>query len=279
MVRHLRTNLFLQLWVLALGAVLAVFLTSCDVNDGIQTGQLRVTMTDAPADYDAVYVDVQRVLVHKNASVEPDTSGEGSTGDAGWITLSDDPTRVDLLTLRNGNEITLGETELETGTYSQLRLILGSGNEVVVNGQSHSLQTPSAQQTGIKLNINADIEDGETYSLLVDFDAGRSVVETGSGNYLLKPVLRAANLEATGSISGTIQPADVQTGVWAISGDDSLSTWTDEEGLFTLLGVAPGTYEVQFRPEGDQYSDSTRTGIEVDAQEETDLGTITLEQK
>lgn len=279
MVRQLRTNLFLQLWVLALGAVLAVFLTSCDVNDGMQTGQLQVTMTDAPADYDAVYVDIQRVLVHKNANVEPDTSEEESSGDAGWVTLSDEPMRIDLLTLRNGNEITLGETELETGTYSQLRLILGSDNEVVVDGQSHSLQTPSAQQTGIKLNINADIEDGETYSLLVDFDAGRSVVETGNGNYLLKPVLRAANLEATGSISGSIQPADVRTGVWAISGDDSLSTWTDDEGSFTLLGVAPGTYEVQFRPEGDQYADSTRTGIEVDAQEETDLGTIALEEK
>lgn len=279
MVRQLRTNLFLQLWVLALGAVLAVFLTSCDVNDGMQTGQLQVTMTDAPADYDAVYVDIQRVLVHKNANVEPDTSEEESSRDAGWVTLSDEPMRIDLLTLRNGNEITLGETELETGTYSQLRLILGSDNEVVVDGQSHSLQTPSAQQTGIKLNINADIEDGETYSLLVDFDAGRSVVETGNGNYLLKPVLRAANLEATGSISGSIQPADVRTGVWAISGDDSLSTWTDDEGSFTLLGVAPGTYEVQFRPEGDQYADSTRTGIEVDAQEETDLGTIALEEK
>lgn len=279
MVKQLRTNLFLQLWVLALAAVLAVFLTSCDVNDGMQTGQLKVTMTDAPADYEAVYVDVQRVLVHKNANVEPDTSGEESAGDAGWITLSDEPMRIDLLTLRNGNEITLGETELETGTYSQLRLILGSDNEVVVNGQSHSLRTPSARQTGIKLNINADIENGETYTLLVDFDAGRSVVETGNGNYLLKPVLRAANLEATGSISGSVQPADVRTGVWAIAGDDSLSTWTDEEGSFTLLGVAPGTYEIQFRPEGDQYADSTQTGIEVNAKEETDLGTITLKQK
>lgn len=279
MLKQLRTNLFFQLWALALGAVLAVFLTSCGVNDGVQTGQLRVTMTDAPADYDAVYVDVQRVLVHKNASVEPDTGGEGNSGDAGWITLSDQPTRIDLLTLRNGNEITLGETELETGTYSQLRLILGSDNEVVVNGQPHSLQTPSARQTGIKLNINANIEEGQTYSLLVDFDAGRSVVETGNGNYLLKPVLRAVNLEATGSISGSIQPAEVLTGIWAISGEDSLSTWTDEDGSFTLLGIAPGTYQVQFRPEDDQYADSTRNGIEVDAKEETDLGTIVLRQK
>lgn len=38
----------------------------------------------------------------------------------------------------------LGEAELEEGTCSQIRLVLGDNNELVVNGESYPLQTPSA---------------------------------------------------------------------------------------------------------------------------------------
>lgn len=256
----------------------AFIITGCDVNDSTvdETGQLSVQLTDAPGDYDAVYIDIQSVRI-KPADVEEDKETENGD-DEGWITLNDDPVRVDLLELRNGDTIQLGEHELGTGMYNQIRLVLGPDNEVVVNGETYALTTPSAQQSGLKLNINTEIEEGERYNLLIDFNAGRSIVETGNQKYILKPVLRAVNLEETGSISGTVQPADFQTSVMAIMNEDTLSTITDTDGTFTIAGVTQGTYDVVFQPNSNAYSDTTITDVAVDFDEDVDLGTITLKE-
>lgn len=256
----------------------ALITVGCDVNDSTvnETGQLSVQLTDAPADYDAVYIDIESVRI-KPADVNEDQNTEDSDDD-GWITLNDDPVRVDLLQLRNGDTIQLGNHELQTGMYNQIRLVLGPDNEVVINGETYALTTPSAQQSGLKLNINTEIQEGERYNLLIDFDAARSIVETGSGKYILKPVLRAVNLEETGSISGTVQPADFQTSVMAIMNEDTLSTITDTDGAFTIAGVTQGTYDVVFQPNSDAYSDTTITDVEVDLDEDVDLGTINLNE-
>lgn len=178
-------------------------LSSCDVSDdgssNTPNGTLQVYLTDAPANYEAVWIDIQEVRIHVNEE------GDIDEDDEGWITISDDPMKVNLLELTNGELEALGETELEEGIYSQIRLILGDDNEIVKNGITHSLDTPSAQQSGLKLNVNTEIEGGRIYTLLLDFDASRSIVEAGnSGKYLLKPVIRAVSFAETGAIEGDI---------------------------------------------------------------------------
>lgn len=244
--------------------------TACDVNDDAGTGIMQVSMTDAPADYDSVFVDIQEVRIHRDADAD--------TAENGWITILDEPLRVDLLSLRNGNQIPLGEVELETGQYAQMRFILGDDNELFIDGESHPLSTPSAQQTGLKLNVNAEIEDGETLSLLVDFDAGQSVVETGNGGFILKPVLSVINTADAGAIIGAVEPVDFQTYVLATNEEDTLSTYTNSSGEFTLGALTPGTYDVTFQPENENYQDSTLTDVEVTVGDVTDVGTIVLEQ-
>lgn len=258
-------------------ALMLIFV-GCDVNDNDNSGQARMTvqLTDAPAEYDAVYIDIQSVQV--NPEDPTDGNGENGEGDEGWITINDEPMRVNLLELRNGDTIQIGDEALETGTYNQIRLVLGPENEVVIDGQSYALTTPSSQQSGLKLNIGAELNEGEIYNLLIDFDAGRSIVQTGNGKYILKPVLRAVQLEETGSISGMVEPADVQTSVMAIAGDDTLSTLTGEDGNFAILGVTANTYDVHFSPVSDtsSYSDTTVVDVSVDIDEEVDMGTIIL---
>lgn len=253
---------------------------SCDVNNSnSSSGTLKVKMTDAPANYDAVYIDVQAIRFHQNSDIETDNDESNQEAEEnGWVTIDYDGDPVDLLTLRNGNTITLGETELDAAHYSQMRLILGDSNKVVIDGSTYALTTPSAQQSGLKLNIDTDITEGDTYTLLVDFDASRSIVTTGSGKYILKPVLRAVDLSETGSISGVVQPSDFQTSVMAIMAEDTLSTLTDEDGAFSIQGAAEGTYDVVFAPTNDQYADSTQTDVSVSPGEDTDLGTVTLQQ-
>ncbi|MDX1641165.1 MAG: DUF4382 domain-containing protein [Balneolaceae bacterium] len=251
-------------------------LTSCDIANetGTETdnGTLRVLLTDAPADYDAVWIDIQEVRVHLNDDEEIEEDNDG------WITVSNDPIRVNLLDLTNGELEVLGETDLEAGMYSQIRLILGDDNEIVKDGVIHALDTPSAQQSGLKININADIEEDVVYTLLLDFDASRSIVEAGnSGKFILKPVIRTVALAETGAIEGSIEPAEALPWVYAIAEDDTLAgTKADVEGDFRLIGLLPGSYTVSINPTEGDYLNKELTGVEVLASDTTDVGITVL---
>ncbi|WP_167611073.1 DUF4382 domain-containing protein [Maribellus sediminis] len=166
--------------------ILSIFLaaalfTACS-DDDKGTGTLKVHLTDAPATYDAVLIDLQGLKI--NASSD-------STTESGWQNLTlDTMGQIDLLMLTNGNSILLTEDEIPEGRINQMRMILGSNNEIVVDGDTLDLETPSAQQSGLKFNIHADIVDGETYSMTLDFDAEKSVINKGNGTYSLKPVIK-----------------------------------------------------------------------------------------
>jgi len=268
--------------LLTFSLITLIGFTGCDSSGSdAGTGTMSVTMTDAPAPYDSVHVTINKVTVKKE-DANNDSDSESDDGDNTeedeWETISDEQMRVNLLELTNGDKIALGSKELEAGNYEQIRLILGDNNTVTVDGETHNLQTPSAQQSGLKLNLNAEVEENTDYSLLIDFDAARSIVEQGNGGYLLKPVLRAVHLEETGSIIGNVQPSDFNTNVLAVmDGDTVTSTITADNGDFEIVGLEEDTYEVYFDPTSDNYADSSRTGIDVTAGEETDLGTIELE--
>lgn len=255
-----------------------LLLTSCDVaDDGSSSsanGTLQVYLTDAPGDYEAVWIDIEAVRIHVN---DQDNIDED---DDGWITISDDPMRVNLLELTNGEFEVLGETELEAGMYSQIRLILGDENEIVKDGVTHSLDTPSAQQSGLKLNVNTQIEGGEVYTLLLDFDASRSIVEAGnSGKFLLKPVIRTVEFSQTGAIEGDIDPAESLSWVYAIAGADTVAgTKANAEGEFRLVGLLPGSYTVAINPTVENLQNKELLDVEVMPSDTTDVGIIDLEE-
>jgi hypothetical protein len=248
--------------------------SACDsvLETNTAPGTLQVLLTDAPGDYEAVMIDIREVRVHRSSDADDEESG--------WITISDERKKVDLLELTNGNKELLGEAELEPGTYSQIRLILGDENELVINGTSHHLTTPSAQQSGLKLNVNAEIESNSTYTLLLDFDASRSIVKAGnSGKYLLKPVIRTVNLAETGAIAGEIEPAEALPWVYAIAGEDTVAgTRASEEGEFLMIGIPSGTYQVSVVPaDEDLFNRTVISNVEVTAPDTTFLDTISLE--
>ena len=153
---------------------------SDDDSDNNGTGTIRVGLTDAPGDYEAVLIDLQGLRI--NLSTD--------TTEGVWQELSlDTMGQIDLLMFTDGNSIQLTEEEIPAGYLSQMRMILGDNNEIVVDGDTLDLQTPSAQQSGLKFNVKADIVEGNTFSMLIDFDAEKSIVEKGNGDYLLKPVI------------------------------------------------------------------------------------------
>lgn len=238
-----------------------------DVDGG--TGTLEVMLHDAPANYEQVNVTIESVQVNNTEN------------DTGWVEISSPQQTYDLLELTNGAMAHLGSKELEPGTYEQIRLILSSdGHSVVVGGTEHDLFVPSGAQTGVKLNVNAEIEEDITYTLLLDFDASRSVVERGQAGYLLKPVIKATNEAVTGNIAGSVDPVEAQPFVYAIAEGDTLSSTKADtsDGSFKLIGLEDGTYTVSVDPTNDSYQTQDTTGVAVTVGETNDIGTLTLTQ-
>jgi hypothetical protein len=183
-----------------------------------------------------------------------------------------------LLELTGGLDTLLGSFEIPAGTISQIRLVLGSNNSIVVAGKNYNLSTPSAQQSGLKLNVHYKIQEGLTYDFTLDFDAAKSIVENGAGKYILKPVIRVITEALNGAISGIIAPVDSNPVVTAILNNDTISTYPNENGLFLLGKLNEGSYKVQILPK-DGFVSKTFEKVTVTKGKVTDLGTIELSIK
>ena len=141
---------------------------------------------------------------------------------------------------------------------------------------NHPLSTPSAQQSGLKLNVHANLVDGIEYKLWLDFDAGRSVVETGNDKYILKPVIRTYSEATSGAIKGSVVPANSHSTAYAIQNatDTIASAVADTtSGNFLIGGLPAGDYNVAIHSDG--YADTTLTG-NVTTGSVTDLGSVQL---
>jgi hypothetical protein len=268
-----QTN-FLRL--LLFGALILLSL-HCD-NTGLFTpvddeARVEIRLIDGPGDYEKVLIDVVDVRVK--------FQGED------WVDLDDDyPGTYDLLELTSGVDALLAEGDFLPGTLEEVRLILGPDNFVQIGGELISLRTPSAQQSGLKIKLNnATLEPGESYVILLDFDAGRSVVRAGnSGNYNLKPVIRGkieeVDVPATdvGAIAGQLDPAGPLY-VFAYTADgDTISTYANDSGAFLLSDLPAGTYTVEIvPPESAPFDKKVLFNIPVVVGETTDLGVVELE--
>ena len=236
------------------------------------TSRLTVYLTDAPADYDAVNIEIKGLQV-KAASDD---------GENGWqeLPLAVSPLTLNLIEFTNGMDELLSSVELPAGKVSQLRLILGDGNTIVVNGVAEPLPlvVPSGEESGLKFNIHADLIAGIEYNLWIDFDAKGSVVDNGAGGYILKPLIRTFNEATSGAIKGIVLPIDANATVQATNGFGIISAIPDPvTGQFLIRGVPSGTWTVTI--DGNNgYLDQTKNNVAVTIGQVTDIGTVTLTQ-
>jgi hypothetical protein len=258
------------LLVLSLAATLAVAAGCSEKNNnptGTAQGTIRMSVTDATGPFDAVHLVVDSVEVH----------GTGADTVGGWEVLRADSTTFDLVQLQNGVMAPLATGMVPAGTYHMIRLMLGPGSTVVVNGVSHPLVIPSGLQSGLKLVTDFTVPAGGATDLVLDFNANQSVVETGSGTFILNPVVRVQVASQAGAIRGTVLPDSANADVWAITHGDSLAhTRTATDGRFTLAALPVGTYTVAIHPHALGLRDTTVANVAVTATQTTDLGTIQL---
>jgi hypothetical protein len=254
-----------KLSILVILALLA-FLAACDKNnDSKDNPVFAVKLTDAPAGYDAVNVEILYM--------------EANMGN-GWVEFPvENPGVYNLQEFTNGNTMLLiGDTSIAPGTMSELRLILGTNNTVVVDGISYELKTPSGQTSGYKIKMDPQpLELGGLYRLIIDFDVSVSVHETGNGKYMLKPVVRGYMETAVGALAGTIIPPAGAYYIEALNNTDTTGTLIDPVTGEFLIGTAmPGTYNVTFYA-NPGFSDKTIGDVVVVAGYITQMVTVVIE--
>jgi hypothetical protein len=251
----------------------AISFFACDGGGGgssggdVGTGTVSVGLTDSTTDeYLAVYVTVADVQICKN-----DT--EDLSDDCNWKPLETEndeplPNRTyNLLKLVNGVTEAIGSNDFSEGIYHQIRLIIGDtpelennllgephefANYLILNDGSNTieqLKIPSGFQTGIKLVHQFEVLDRGTKELVLDFDAGRSVVKAGnSGKYILKPTIKVIEPEDKVEIAGMVTDDSDPVGGASVSAQisDGLSATvvrsTTTDGIDTENDFVEGEY-------------------------------------
>lgn len=257
-----RVNYLIVLFALVLSS--AFVATSCSKDkDKKATAEFR--LTDAPATFDAVNIDIVSISVHHSVD--------------GWVNIPlEHPGVYNLLSFSNGVDTLLGKVEFSEGKISQIRFVLGIQNSIVVEGITLPLIIPSGSTSGLKFNVHADIVAGVNYRFWIDFDAAQSIVVTGSGTYKLKPVIRMFEEATSGSISGVVAPLEALPVVKAYNNTDTLMALPSViNGMFVIKGVPAGVYSVEITPANILYKSKVISDVNVTLGQTANIGTVTLE--
>ncbi len=154
------------------------------------TAGLKVSLASsvsARSTYEEVNIDIIKVSIHTSSD-----SAEAS----GWFDLETNTGIYDLLDYDAGNDTLIGfDSVLNVQTISQIRLLLGDNNTIVDGGVTFDLDTPSAQTSGLKIQVHSELQAGISYKILLDFDSDKSIIKTGNGKYKLSPSIKATVIQ------------------------------------------------------------------------------------
>lgn len=153
----------------------AVLLLSACKKEGTNS-TLHIRMTDAPASFDEVNIDLKEV----NIKFATDTTG--------WVSLQTTPGIYNLLGLQNGVDTLIAQGAFPSNIVKEIRLVLGDNNTIKYGGKAYPLTIPSGSESGLKIKVSKNLK-ANLETLLIDFDAALSVKEEIDG-YKLRPVLR-----------------------------------------------------------------------------------------
>jgi hypothetical protein len=298
--------------VLAVVLAAAVTLQACGrstkssgAGSSTPSGTLSVMVTDAPGDFDHVYITVKNIWFH--------TSDTAGPTDVNWIKRPlAAPVTVDLISLANGNLQSVWDSiSLPVGTYQQIRLVLAGtedplaasaqalnlqyNNEVLSAGLESPLHIPDALH-GIRLYGTFIVAETGTLRLAIDFDAGHDISDFRTGEYILKPRLAYFDLDNVGAIVGKLATNGTFTTAprFVIKAErltsdgthtyHEIRRWTvpKSDGTFVLYPVSTlvtSTWDVVIR--GLNYQTVIIRGVPITkgatpTSGATDLGTITM---
>ena len=283
----MKTNLIFS----ALACTVFLFTSCSDDSDGNMEamGRLRVQMVDAPFPFDQVAeanVTVFKIDARlKSGDMENDDVVEeevdGTT--SSFVTLMEEEIPLNLLNLVNGTTATMADLDVPAGTYDLVRVYVKGINVVLNNGTEYDLKVPSGEQTGIKVFINPGLTvvGGLSADLLLDFDVSKSFVakgntkvEGGITGFNFKPVIKASNMSTAGTLMGNVStifeeaPMVLEGALVEVFNEtDTLTTFSDVDGNFMIMGIPASGYRTTAGLEG--YINSDTLDIEINAANKT----------
>jgi len=155
---------------------LALAVGSCFLQD---SGNFRLLLTDQPMD------DAEAILVHIS-EISAHRQGQG------YETVSSTAATYDLLQLLNKEQV-ITDVELREGDYTEIRLIVDSG-EITVAGVTYEMSVPSSE---VKVPVHFTVAAGGAVRIVLDFDAKKSIEVVNPGHhdgYILRPVIEVKSV-------------------------------------------------------------------------------------
>ena len=276
----MRMNYLKSIFGTVITMIALMLMVNCDNADNSksETARIQLKLVDEPGDYEQVNIEIIDIQYR---STEEDESWQSFTPESGY------PLNVDITELIAGNSLLLTDEVVPVGLLKQVRLVLSDNNTLKIEGEDDliPLDTPSAQQSGLKLNLDKELEAGFVYSFILDWNVQKSIVKAGnSGKYILKPVIKVNAEVNSGSISGKVVEIieDIETPianqlieVYTTEGDLVKDTLTNENGDFVIQGLEAGGYIIKIMKESYIAYESLEVNVEVGNVES--VGTIILE--
>ncbi len=235
---------------------------------GCGDGESKVTikLTDAPGDFKRAVVTISEV----------ELLGEGENN---RVVLLSEPKTTDLITLANDTADLVKDATVPAGTYKELRFVItgafieveqaDGSTKIYASSADYAglptgaqvageLQMPSYGTSGLKVKIADPVAvEGEQKVILVDFDVAQSFGRQagGSGRWVMSPVIKAAEITFSGSVTVTLAAG---AGVTLPKKDGQQLTLGDFKATLTNTGGSTetlaftdangdGVFEAQFK--------------------------------
>ena len=249
--------------------------------------RLSVFLTDGPYDFQQVKVEVLGIEVKIDTCrhMEDDDHDDDQPGcdddhdslrincDV-WNTLQVHPGIYDLLKLRNGLDTLLASGFVLHGKIERIKIILGTGNTVMVDSVVHPLHL-MGNRNFVFVNIHKEHVDSVSsynFNLFLDFNLFHSI-KLINGEYWLKPVIKPFGEHSSGEIEGKVRPEHSFGIIKAYNATDTSFAVPEDEGGFKIRGLKDGMYNL-FVAGINGYRDTTINNINVRRGSETELGAI-----
>jgi hypothetical protein len=260
---------------------------------------VAVSLNDGPTDgLTSVQVDIRYVEVkvdtgiihHSDQYYDDDHEGDednhgGSQGDEDhhgdrfgkWDTLNVNAGVYDLMKLMNGKDTLIANSFAHQGKITRIRITLGPNNSVTTDSSKTFPLSICNGSPYIYVRVpstSIDTLQGGQSMIRLDFDIARSI-RFDDGQYCLNPVLRSWCHRTSGSIEGSVMPAEAHAAIMAFNSADTAFALPGREGEFEIRGLSPGTYSVLYRA-FPPFQDTALTNINVQQGVETKLPVVTL---
>ncbi len=153
---------------------LLTFLAACHDDDSpaAEQAHLKVKIKDATNHYDALYLNIEQIWTRTSSG-------------AGKIAANK---RLNILSIEKDSLIAAGQ--VPHGSIHEVILQLAAeGNEIVVDGSSHKLETPEGRYIPILIPTNNQLIANQIHTLFLEFDLSKSIERTENGKYLINPIV------------------------------------------------------------------------------------------